>query len=87
MSEDLRVPAPPGIEVDRDLIAARLGATIETDAPELAVALFAGDLGWVLEPWDSEGWATVRVFWRATGETVEGVGAQCHWSSVAGFPT
>jgi hypothetical protein len=82
MTEDLRDPAPPGVQVDRDLIAARLGTTIEVEAPELAEFLFRGELWWRLEPWDSEGWATVRVFWKDSGEPVEGVGAECHWSSV-----
>jgi hypothetical protein len=83
MSEDLRTPAPPGLEVDRDLIALRLGHTIEVEAPELFEFLMRGELGWGLEPWDAEGWASVRVFWKDTGEVIDGVGAQCHWSSVA----
>jgi hypothetical protein len=82
--EDLREPAPPGVEVDRDLIAARLGTTIEAEAPELAGALLAGSLAWRMEPFDAEGWATVRVVWADTGEPIDGVAAECHWSAVAG---
>lgn len=80
---DLRIPAPADVadRIDRDLVAFRLGALIESERPDLVGDLFAGRITWQLEEFDAEGCTSIRVVWTATGEDT-GCGAQTHWSSI-----
>jgi hypothetical protein len=84
MTDDLREPAPGWLTPDRidgDAIQTRLATMLEVERPELFAELLAGALSWTLEPFDGEGWTTVRVIRKATGEDTE-AGMQTHWSAV-----
>jgi hypothetical protein len=83
MIEELRTPAPPDVQVDQNLVKAMLGQAIEADAPVLVGAMRRNAIIWAMTPFDSEGWATVRVLWRDTRQPIDGVGMECHWSAVA----
>ena len=84
-NDDLREPAPAWLTIDHielELLANTLGIEIEKNAPELTDELFADQLKWILDldDLDDEGWMTIPVIRKSTGEEV--FAAQCHWTAL-----
>jgi hypothetical protein len=81
---DLRTQAPEWLtaaDIDQVKISAAMAEVLKEGDPELFAEAGRGELvGW-FDAFDGEGWTTLRIHRRATGEDT-GAGAQVHWSAI-----
>jgi hypothetical protein len=80
--DDLRTPAPADVwqRIDLPLINQRFTELILADRPDLMGPMMDGALVIHVEPFDDEGWTTVRVVTKDGADTE--AGAQAHWSAL-----